>query len=86
VLAVRGTGVGEFIRHGEDGLLVNGDRQMAEAIAGLLLDPARLRSMARAMAASPVEQSWPRVLERWDDIYERAAWQTGRVRRIAGVH
>jgi glycosyltransferase involved in cell wall biosynthesis len=86
VLAVRGTGVGEFIRHDQDGQLVSGDRQMAEAVAGLLRDPARLRSMAKAAASSPVAQSWPRVLERCDEMYERAAWQTARARRTTGVH
>jgi glycosyltransferase involved in cell wall biosynthesis len=86
VVAVRGTGVGEFVRHDQDGQLVNGDRQMADAVAGLLRDPARLRSMAKAARSSAVAQSWSRVLERCDEMYERAAWQTARARRITGVH
>jgi glycosyltransferase involved in cell wall biosynthesis len=85
VIAVRGTGVGEFVHDGVDGVLVNDDRQMAEAIAGLLTDRERLRGMANASARLPVAQSWDRAVERCTQLYERAAWHTAR-RWATGVH
>lgn len=85
VIAVRGTGVGEFVHDGVDGVLVSDDRQMAEAIAGLLTDRERLRAMANASARLPVGQSWARAVETCMELYERAAWQTARS-WATGVH
>jgi len=86
VVAVRGTGVGEFVRHDVDGLLVDDDQEMADAVARLILDRAGLRAMAEASANAPVEQSWPRAVERCAQLYELAAWQTARTLWPTGVH
>jgi glycosyltransferase involved in cell wall biosynthesis len=85
VVAVRGTGVGEFVHDDVDGVLVSDDRQMADAIAGLLSDRERLRAMAIASTRLPVAQSWERAVERCTELYELAAWHTARS-WATGVH
>ncbi|HET8616174.1 MAG TPA: glycosyltransferase family 4 protein [Actinomycetales bacterium] len=86
VVGVRGTGVAEFVRHDVDGLLVDDGSEMVDAVAGLLREPARLRDLARASAESAPRQSWSHVLQRCDELYERAAWQTSGAHRTAAVH
>jgi glycosyltransferase involved in cell wall biosynthesis len=85
VVAVRGTGVGEFVHDGVDGVLVGDDRQMVDAVADLLTDRGRLRGMANASTRMPVAQSWERAVERCTELYELAAWQTARS-WATGVH
>jgi glycosyltransferase involved in cell wall biosynthesis len=85
VIAVRGTGVGEFVHDGVDGVLVSDDREMAEAIAGLLMDRERLRAMANASTRLPVAQSWAQAVEKCADLYAQAAWHTARS-WATGVH
>jgi glycosyltransferase involved in cell wall biosynthesis len=59
VVATAVGGVPDVIRHGENGLLVPpGDAHaLADAIAGLLQDPARAAELGRA-AAADVERAW----------------------------
>lgn len=86
VVGVRGTGVAEFIHHGVEGLLVDDDRQMAQAVSALLRDPARLRALADNAACSTPAQAWPQVMERCDGLYEQATWQTSSTRSTAAAH
>lgn len=46
VVAFAGTGIADFIRDSENGMLVHDDATLAEALAALSLDPARLARLA----------------------------------------
>ena len=73
VVAMARGGIREFIRDGHEGLLVDGDRDMAAALAALASDPAaRLRIASHNLAVAP-NWGWPDVLALTDREYERAA-------------
>ncbi len=76
VIAFAGTGVSDFIQHGRNGLLVDSDAEMAEAIARLACEPA-----ARDRLAAPDLTSgfgWPSVLRACEDVYRQAFARVGR--------
>jgi glycosyltransferase involved in cell wall biosynthesis len=86
VVASRRSGVVEFIRDRVDGLLVDGDEQMAVAIAELAADPhLRGRITAHNRRVRP-PFDWPTVLDRTDELYrvagERVAPQSAPVRLV----
>jgi glycosyltransferase involved in cell wall biosynthesis/uncharacterized membrane protein YbhN (UPF0104 family) len=73
IVASRASGVGEFVRHQEDGLLVGGDAEMARALVRLVTDPelrARITTHNRAVAP-PFD--WSDILSQTDDLYAVAA-------------
>lgn len=78
VVAHRGTGVGEFVTDGLDGLLVDDDAGMARALVALVRDPdLRARLQARARASRP-RFTWDVVVAAAEAEYRRAAELTGR--------
>ncbi len=78
VVAHRGTGIGEFVTDGVDGVLVDDDAAMARTLVSFVRDPARLtRLRAHARAHRP-PFSWATTLAAADAEYARA-------RRLAAV-
>ncbi|GGO86868.1 hypothetical protein GCM10011584_10120 [Nocardioides phosphati] len=73
IVASRASGVGEFVRHQEDGLLVGGDAEMVRALIRLVAEPglrARIATHNRAVAP-PFD--WSDVLRQTEDLYAVAA-------------
>lgn len=66
-------GVGEFVRDGREGYLVDSDTEMATVTARLLMDPARLRTIREHNAATVPEMTWEHMLERSMAHYHEAA-------------
>lgn len=88
VIAAAVGGLGELVRHGETGLLVQpGEAEpLARAMVELASDPARARAMGeagrlRALASFPEE----RCVERTEILYRAALAANGRWRPGAGV-
>ena len=77
IVASRASGVGEFVRHQEDGLLVAGDVEMTRALVRLVCDPdlrARITTHNRDVAP-PFD--WTDILAQTDDLYAVAAARAG---------
>jgi glycosyltransferase involved in cell wall biosynthesis len=73
VLARVSAGVGEFVRHGREGLLARDDAQMVEQLARLATDDALRDSIRRHNRRTPCPVTWDAVLERTDGAYAAAA-------------
>lgn len=72
VVAARSGGVGDFVRHGIEGLLAGSDEEMADAIVTLLSSPLPREEMRRHNTALPPRFGWDDALLRVDALYERA--------------
>ncbi len=72
VVAMKVGGVGEFVEHGREGLLVSSDTEMAEATADLLMAPERLQAMREHNRLTESTTNWNRVLELTEGAYHRA--------------
>jgi glycosyltransferase involved in cell wall biosynthesis len=72
VVAMRVGGVGEFVEHGREGLLVGSDAEMAEATARLLTSPERLQAMREHNRLIEPTTNWAHVLEVTHAAYRRA--------------
>jgi glycosyltransferase involved in cell wall biosynthesis len=61
-----------MVAHGDSGVLVppNDPPALAAAVAALIDDPARARSMARRARATVDKYTWPRVRQAWVEAYE----------------
>ncbi len=82
VIASRRSGVGEFVRDRVDGILVDGDAEMAIALADLVRDPGlRERIAAHNRAVRPAFD-WSDTLDRTAGLYERAAERVGHPRPV----
>jgi glycosyltransferase involved in cell wall biosynthesis len=77
VVARAGTGVGDFVTHGQDGLLARNDDEMAAALFRLGTDAALLEAIRQHNSMHPPAFDWSDVLWRNAYAYELAA---GRVR------
>ena len=73
VVARAQAGVGEFVRHGVEGLLVDDDAGMARSTAALLGNPAMLARMTRFNRMVPVALDWATVVDQCLDTYAIAA-------------
>lgn len=73
VVAMAASGIRDLIQDGRDGVLVDTDRQMAEAIARLASSPATRSRIARNNSLSAPPFDWARTVERTQREYERAA-------------
>lgn len=71
VIGRAGTGLVEFIRDGEDGVLCDSDAAMTEAALRLARDPALWRRLAGPRPAL-ARFAWPEVAARHLDLYARA--------------
>jgi glycosyltransferase involved in cell wall biosynthesis len=72
VIGRTGSGVGEFVHHAVNGLVVSSDSEMAAAIANLATDPARVAAMRAWNVSHPPEQAWSQVAGLAVSEYERA--------------
>jgi glycosyltransferase involved in cell wall biosynthesis len=72
VLARAGSGIGEFVVDGRDGLLAGSDRQMARDLVRLAGDPAERARMHRHSRQVPADLAWPAVLRRTAAAYTAA--------------
>jgi glycosyltransferase involved in cell wall biosynthesis len=69
VVGRSGTGLADFIRDGEGGVLVGSDREMVAVLARMATE----RTHESVPRSSSLEQfSWPAVVERHRELYERA--------------
>lgn len=75
VIGHTGSGVGEFIEHGVNGLVVDGDSEMAHAIARLAADPDAVARMRDWNVAHPPAQDWSTVSGSAVAEYQRAIGQ-----------
>ncbi|GAA3193686.1 glycosyltransferase family 4 protein [Dactylosporangium siamense] len=66
-------GIGQLIADGREGVLVDSDAAMADAIAALVMDPARRGRIAAHNLATSPPVAWPDVLARTTGLYELAA-------------
>ncbi|GAA3614611.1 hypothetical protein GCM10022223_33600 [Kineosporia mesophila] len=73
VIAMRSGGVGEFVRDGVHGYLVEGDVEMARRAADLLAEPAVLRQMAEACRRDRPDLDWNATVARSFTAYQRAS-------------
>ncbi|HLS45404.1 MAG TPA: glycosyltransferase family 4 protein [Ornithinicoccus sp.] len=74
-LAVAGladTGLTEFIRHGVDGVLAPTDRELADGVAALIVDPGALNAILEHNRSVRPEQSWDNVVRATLAAYDRA--------------
>ena len=72
VVAFANTGMAEFIEDGVNGLLATDDASMVTAISRLSLEPELRGKIAAHNQASLPDQTWPRVLNRVDEVYAEA--------------
>jgi glycosyltransferase involved in cell wall biosynthesis len=75
VLGRVGSGVGEFVQHGVNGLVVESDSEMAHAIARLAREPDVVARMRDWNVAHPPTQDWATVAGLTVREYERAIGQ-----------
>jgi glycosyltransferase involved in cell wall biosynthesis len=72
VIARKQTGIADFIRNGEHGLLAVSDAGLATALAELAGDPAMRARMAETNRACAPETGWDDVLQRCELAYKVA--------------
>ena len=77
VVARAGTGVGDFVRHGQDGLLARNDDELATALFRLGTETPLLDSIRLHNTAHPPSFDWADVLWRNAYAYELAADRMG---------
>jgi glycosyltransferase involved in cell wall biosynthesis len=72
VLAMRGTGITEFVADRREGLLADGDEAMADALVEISGDARLRREIAEHNRTTQPPTAWPTVLDRVNDEYARA--------------
>ena len=72
VLALRGSGIEDFVVDGVDGLLADDDAGLAAALLRLRDEPGLLDRVREHNRAVPPEQDWAAVLDRTLEEYARA--------------
>jgi glycosyltransferase involved in cell wall biosynthesis len=72
VIAMRESGVTEFIEHEREGLLADDDRDLARQIVRLCVDPALRDAIARHNQRFPVALTWERSIALHLALYRRA--------------
>jgi glycosyltransferase involved in cell wall biosynthesis len=72
VLAMRGTGITEFVADRKEGLLADGDQGMTTALAEISRDAQLRRGIAEHNRTTHPPTAWPTVLETVNDEYARA--------------
>ena len=78
VVALAGTGVQDFVAHGQEGWLVRSDGAMVETILSLARSPEVLEHVASHNRTVPASISWAGVLAECEGLYEQAAAMHGR--------
>ncbi|MFM7145897.1 MAG: glycosyltransferase, partial [Actinomycetales bacterium] len=69
VLARTQSGSGAFVIDGVTGFLVATDEGMVSRIAELAGNPALMSNLAASTRTTPVEQTWPRILDTTTQAY-----------------
>ena len=77
VVARAESGVASFVTSGREGLLVDSDDAMADAIVALARDPERRSAIARHNRRTLPDMTWEQVLLRTEDAYAAAGADTG---------
>lgn len=72
VVAMRGTGITEFIADRREGLLADGDATMAKALVEIATDARLRRAIADHNRTTQPPTAWPTVLEIVNEEYARA--------------
>ena len=72
VLAMRGTGITEFVADRREGLLADGDKGMAAALAEISRDAELRQEIAEHNRTTAPPTAWPTVLDRVNAEYDRA--------------
>jgi glycosyltransferase involved in cell wall biosynthesis len=85
VVGRRGSGVGEFVKDGLNGLLAVDDDAMAVSLARLVTDDGLRESMKTYNRATPPDQSWDRVLDGAEAEYRRAIAAAAARRAVSGA-
>jgi glycosyltransferase involved in cell wall biosynthesis len=89
VVASSRSGVADFVRHGQEGLLAPDDAGMAAAVARLAADPALLGRIRAHNTLVPPAHDWPRAVAGVAELYDRAlgvAARDGDGARTCGGH
>jgi glycosyltransferase involved in cell wall biosynthesis len=90
VVAIAGSGVGEFVEDGRNGYLADSDADMVRALARLVDDAHVRYSIAEHNRTTPSAMTWAASMVRTDAAYERAGAGVGhgrsRARRIGAGH
>ncbi len=77
IIARRGTGIADFVADGREGLLADGEPELADAIVRLTTDhELREQIAATNRASAPARSSWPAVLAALDRCYALARTDT----------
>jgi phosphatidylinositol alpha 1,6-mannosyltransferase len=71
-------GVGEFVTHGTEGLLVGDDDDLVAAIVALVTDPGLRQRIAAHNTVVPPRTTWEQALEGAENLYRQAALVAGR--------
>jgi len=72
VVAMKNTGVEEFICHGREGLLAETDHEMVALLVRLILDRELRLSMARHNRETPPFTNWEEVIAKHMELYQLA--------------
>lgn len=72
VVALRGTGIEDFVTHGETGLIVDDDAGLSAALATLARDRDLLRKLRATSLANVPTTGWRNILAAFDEQYARA--------------
>lgn len=72
VLAMRGTGITEFVADRREGLLADGDKEMANALVEICRDTDLRREIAEHNRTTQPPTAWPTVLAMMNEEYARA--------------
>ena len=86
VVAMRSGGVGEFVRHGVEGLLCEDDDDMARALAELATDRLLLEAAATHNREHEPLIGWQATLDGFEAAYARAAERAEHVASGSGAH
>lgn len=77
VVAKARTGVREFVRHEQEGLLAASDREIVDHLVRLVADPALRRRIAEHNRTVPSDVDWVDVVEANVDTYRKAIAEAG---------
>jgi len=85
VIAYARTGVADYIVDGRDGLLVDDDAAMVDALTAAATSPGRLAAIRSHNACHPPPVSWAEVLDRTEEIYAPVAPATRSPSSVVGA-
>ena len=72
VLAKAGSGVGEFVRHGREGLLASDDDELVDHLVRLTTDDNLRAALQHHNRSTPSPITWPTVLDEAESAYRKA--------------